>query len=482
MNERNARMAVAAIFFLYVLYIRVYDIADTFLMLGEQARDWTIALAGITELPLTGAPSTAGGRGFGPVYYWILWLGRHLVGPFTDYLPHAGGLTVALLQSIADTWLLIALWRRAGPYLSLAMCLTIASAPFDIAISSVIWNPPVAAALIKMATAMALQLGEAPPRWKIAVTVALAWFAVQAHLSAIFVAAPLIAALILRPLLPTHVATDLQVGRSPDEPQIDEPKGSSPRERLKRERLKRERLKRAAMAAGLIAGVILTLQIPYFIAIARNPAAPMGPTNAINTLTNPAAFRLDRSYNSIVNGTGEVLTRQFGAWDFRIPALVAAIIVLIKWRRDVILLALSIGGIAGATVLFATWTRGYDSYWFLTLTSAVVLTFGMALAAIPHRRALMWTGVAVFAAIIILQPSRITQSKVFFKYPAYRTMRIASYDLAARYPVLRDIRMNFDGVHPTMDKYIMYRILGGRIDPSAPQQAYVNGDGSVRIE
>jgi hypothetical protein len=445
MNERNARMAVAAIFFLYVLYIRVYDIADTFLMLGEQTRDWTIALGGITELPLTGAPSTAGGRGFGPVYYWILWLGRHLFGPFTDFLPHAGGLTVALLQSIADTWLLIALWRRVGPFLSLAMCLTIASAPFDIAISSVIWNPPVAAALIKMATAMALQLGEAPPRWKIAVTVALAWFAVQAHLSAIFVAAPLIAALAVRPML-------------------------------------QKKWRDPALTAALAAVVVLVLQVPYFIAIARNPAAPMGPTNAINTLTNPAAFRLDRSYNSIVNGTGEVLMRRLDAWDVRIPALVAAIIVLIKWRRDVILLAVSIGGLAGATVLFATWTRGYDSYWFLTLTTALVLTFGMALAAIPHRRALMWTGVTMFAAIVVLQPSRITQSKVFFKYPAYRTMRIASYELAARYPVLRDIRMNFDGVHPTMDKYIIYRILGGRIDPSAPQQAYVNGDGSVRIE
>ena len=190
MRQRYARTAVATVFFTYVLYIRVYDIADTFLMLGEQTRDWTIALGGITELPLTGAPSTAGGRGFGPVYYWILWLGRNLVGPFTDFLPHAGGMTVALLQSSADTWLLVALWRRVGPFLALAMCLTIASAPFDIAISSVIWNPPVAAALIKMATAMALDLGDTPPRWKIAATAALAWFAVQAHLSAIFVAAP----------------------------------------------------------------------------------------------------------------------------------------------------------------------------------------------------------------------------------------------------------------------------------------------------
>jgi hypothetical protein len=442
MNERNARVAVGAIFFLYVLYIRVYDIADTFLMLGEQTRDWTIALGGITELPLTGAPSTAGGRGFGPVYYWILWLGRHLVGPFTDYLPHAGGLTVALLQSAADTWLLVALWRRVGPFLSLAMCLTIASAPFDIAISSVIWNPPVAAALIKMATAMALQLGERPARWKIAVTAALAWCAVQAHLSAIFVAAPLLVAL---------VATDLQV---------------------------RGMLRNLA----LIAGVILLLQIPYIVSAIRNPSAQMGPTNAINTLTNTAAFRLDRSYNSIVNGTGELLARQFDAWNFQIPTLVAAIIVLIKWRRDVMLLAVSVGGIAGATVLFATWTRGYDSYWFLTLSTAMVLTFGMAIAAIPHRPALGWIGVALLTAMLALQPSRIDQSKAFFKYPVYRTMRIASYELAARYPVLRDIRMNADGVHQTMDKYIIYKILGGRIDPSAPQQAYVNGDGSVRIE
>ena len=64
-----------------------------------------------------------------------------------DNLPHAGGVTVALLQSIADAWLFIALSRRVHWALALAMCLLIASAPFDIAISSVIWNPPVSAAL-----------------------------------------------------------------------------------------------------------------------------------------------------------------------------------------------------------------------------------------------------------------------------------------------------------------------------------------------
>jgi hypothetical protein len=445
MPERVARVAIAAVFFSYVLSIRVYDIADTFLMLGEQTRDWAIALGGITELPLTGAPSTAGGRGFGPVYYWLLWLGRSLVGPFADFLPHAGGITVALLQSIADTWLLIVLWRRVGALLALAMCLVIASAPFDIAISSVIWNPPVAAALIKMATAMALGLGDAPPRWKIVVTAVLAWCAVQAHLSAIFVAAPLLASLVAQALITKH-------------------------------------WRESAKLAAFVAGVVLVLQIPYFIAIARDPAAPMGPATAINNITNANSFRLDRSYTAIVNGAGELLVRQSDSWRFQFPTLVAVLVVVMRRHRDIVLLSTSIGGIAGATILFATWTRGYDSYWFLTLTTAMVLTYGFAIAAIPSRMAIHAVGGVVLAFILFLQPSRIDQSKVFFKYPPYRTMRVASYELAARAPVLRDIRVNFDGAHPTMDKYFIYRILGGRIDPSAPQQAYVNGDGSVRIE
>jgi len=345
----------------------------------------------------------------------------------------------------------------------LAMCLVIASAPFDIAISSVIWNPPVAAALIKMATASALQLDAASPRWRVVLTAALAWFAVQAHLSAIFVGGPLLLALAARELI---------VNRSPRVFEHDHTGTST----------FRDRLKQAGLTAGVIAAVVVILQIPYLMQIARDPAAPMGPTSAISNIANAESFRLDRSYNSIVNGVGELLARQFDNWDFRIPAAIAALIVLITWRRDVVLLAVSIGGIVGATVLFATWTRGYDSYWFLTLSTALVLTFGMAVAAIPYRPAIQVIAALLLAGVAMAQPARVEQSKTFFKYPPYRTMRIASYELAARHPVLRDIRVNFDGVHPTMDKYIMYTILGGRIDKAAPQQAYVNGDGSVRVE
>jgi hypothetical protein len=165
-----------------------------------------------------------------------------------------------------------------------------------------------------------------------------------------------------------------------------------------------------------------------------------------------------------------------------VPTLVAGLIVLTAWRRDLMVLAASIGGIAGGAILFATWTRGYDSYWFLTLTPALVLTFGLAVAAIPYRPAVHAIGGVLLAGMMFLQPARVDQSTVFFKYPPYRTMRIASYELAAREPALRDIRVNFEGAHPTMDKYFIYTILGGRIDPSAPKRAFVNADGSVRIE
>ena len=447
MNERYARMALAAVFFFYVLLIRTYDVASTFLMLGEQTRDWSIALGGLLDLPLTGAPSTAGGRGFGPVYYWILWLGRHLVGPFTDNLPHAGGITVALLQSIADTWLLVVLWRRVHIALALAMGLLIASAPFDVAISSVIWNPPIAAALVKMATAMALTLGETPARWTIAVTAMLAWMSVQAHSSGIFVAAPLLAALVLRPL----------VERAPN--------------------ARRTIVERLVV----IAGVILVLQIPYLLALIRQPDAPLGPTAALANMANVSAFRIDRSFGTVVNITGELIVRQMDAWPFfQIPTLVAAAVVLVRWRRDLMLVGVSVGSIAAATALFATWTRSYDSYWFLTLTTAMTLTFGLAIAAIPSRAAIKWTSVALLAGTIAWLPYRLQQSTVFFKYPQYRAMRIASRELAARAPVLRDIRVTFE-VHPTMDKYFMYKILGGRMDPAAPQTALVNADGTVDI-
>ncbi len=444
MKTPRLHFVLAAALFAYVLTIRTYDLANSFLMLGEQTRDWAIALGPWSDLPLTGAPSTAGGRGFGPAYYWLLWIGRLIVGPFTSNLPHAGGIWIALLQSAADTCLLLALARRVHVTLALAICLLIASAPFDISISGVIWNPPVSAALIKLATALALTLGEMPAAWRIAATAGVAWLAVQAHLSAIFLAAPLLATLVAQPAISRQ-------------------------------------WRRAASIAITIAVVIVVLQIPYFIVRINEPDSAAGPTTALNQMAQAQSLELANSYRSVVNATGDLLVRGHDTWRFQWPFLAVAIVVLVRWRRELPLLAVTVGPVAGATILFSTWTRSYDSYWFLTATTGMALTFGLALAAYARPAAVQWIGVVLLAAVIAWQPARLAASKEFFSYPQYRTMRIGSIELARTAPVLRDIRVAFEGVHPTMDKYFMYRILGGRIEPGAPI-AFVGEGGHVRVE
>jgi hypothetical protein len=460
MTERFARTALAIALFVYVLAMRTYDVATTFLMLGEQARDWTIALSGLTDLPLVGAPSTAGGRGFGPAYYYLLWLGRVTIGPFMDNLPHAGGVTVALLQSIADAWLFLALSRRIPWALALATSLLIASGPFDIAISSVIWNPPVSEALIKMAIATALTLNMASPAWHAALAAALAWSAVQAHLSAIFVAAPLLLGVALQPLLAHRrltIAHDTAAGQA------------------------RIGIRQSLQAAALIAVTIIVLQVPFFVSLAAEPDAPAGPTSAIANLTSGQSWRPMAALDTVTGVTGNLFLPMPDAFKFWIAFAVAALIVVAVYRRDPIYIGASVGAILTATIVFSTWTRGYDRYWFLTMTPALALTLLGPIAAIPYRKATVAIGLALVVWFASWQPARIAASEAFFEYPQYETMVRGSREIVLRAPVVRDIKVTFD-VHPTMDRHFVYTILGGRIDSTALYTAVINSDGSVSLE
>jgi hypothetical protein len=447
MIERYARTAAAALLFVYVLWIRTYDVSSTFLMLGEQTRDWMVALGSIADLPLTGAPSTAGGRGLGPVYYWLLWIGRVAIGPFMDNLPHAGGVIVALLQSSADVFLFTALSRRVHWAFALAMCLLVASAPFDIAISQVIWNPPVSAALVKSAMATALLLTPASPRWQVMLAAMFAWMAIQAHLSAAFVAVPLLAA------LPFHSIVERTAN------------------------LRRTIVERTAA----IVITVLVLQIPFIVSMFREPSAPAGPTAAIAGLVNPKVVRPWFAFDSVSGITGNLVMPLSDSGAFAIPVLIASLIVVIAYRRDLVLVAMTAGSFAMATLLFTTSTRNFDGYWFITLTTALTMTFGMAVAAIPSKTSVKWIGFALLLIVAWRQPARIEDSKRFFKYPQYGTMLHASRDLVRRAPVVRDITVTFE-VHPTMERTFIYTILGGRIDPAALYTAIVDADGSVRLE
>jgi hypothetical protein len=440
----RARIAVAALFFAYVLFIRIYDVTSTFLMLGDQIRDWTIALGSWRDLPLTGPPSVAGGRTLGPVYYWVLWAGRHVVGPFTNNLPHAGGIIVALLQTAADTWLLLVLMTRLPVTLALATSLLVASAPFDVGLSATIWNPPVAAALAKMAMALVLTLGKDPAWWRLGLTAAISWLAVQAHSTGAFVGVPIIAALVAMPLV-------------------------------------QRQWRRAGLVAALAVTVIAVLQLPYLIAQLRAPEQSLAPTMVIESFTGASSVDVGKSYAAVTDITGGLLARQLDTWALRWPTLVVIAVILVRWRKDPALVAISVGCLATAVALFSTWTRPYDSYWFMTLTTSLALAYALVIAALPWPRVVLGIGAVLLAAIVWQQPARVEQSRLTFKFPEYRAMLVGSRALAAQAPVLRDIRITFP-VHPSMSKYFIYEILGGRIDRAAAQTAFIEPDGRVRLE
>jgi len=270
-----------------------------------------------------------------------------------------------------------------------------------------------------------------------------AWLAIQTHSTGAFVGVPIMVALLAMPMVDRDWRRALQV---------------------------------AAMLILVVAG----LQVPYFVAMIRDAGTPLAPTVVIDSFTQ-ASVDVIKSFVMVTDTTGDLLVRQSETWQFRWPTLLAMLIVVWRWRRDIPLVAVSVGGLLTAVLLFSTWTRPYDSYWFLTLTTSMALTFALCLAALPWPRAVQGVGLALLVAVLALQPTRIEQSKATFKYPEYRAMLLGSRSLAAQAPVLRDIRVTF-AVHPSMDKYFMYKILGGRMDRAAPHTAFIEADGTVRVE
>ena len=147
----------AAALFLFAFVIRVRGLESHFWLLGDQIRDWGIALRPFHELPLVGPATHVGGYTIGPAYYWIMWAVRVLVGPWFDNLPHAGGYGQAAIESAADALLFVALWRRVqSPWVALAAAIVIVTSGFDVALSAIDWTPPIASALGKAAIALIL--------------------------------------------------------------------------------------------------------------------------------------------------------------------------------------------------------------------------------------------------------------------------------------------------------------------------------------
>lgn len=434
--------------FVYLAILRTRHISETFWLLGDQIRDWSIALGPMTSLPLVGPPTHVHGYTIGPAFYWILWCIRVVVGPFFQNLPHGGGIGQALLQSAVDGLLLTAVWKRTqSVWLGLTTVTLLATAPFDLALSAVIWNPIVGSILATAATALMLLDWHRGSLARTAVTAAIAWSAVHAYTGTIFVALGVFAALLIESCV-RRDWVDLQ------------------------------------RRAFVIAGTVAVLQVPYLIYQMTTGFGDSGMTAVTSSLarmsTGREPLRLAASARFHVEALTSIQAVAGSTATWAWILILCASSMAVRHRRDATLLTVALLPQATAILGYALWFGDLDSYYYLSLAPAAVLTVVLGTAAVIPRRAAHFAGIAFLAGALAIVPARARHAATLFRMPEYRALVAGSKEIIKRRQPMQSIRTEFD-LHPTSDPEFIFRILGGRIDRRAPWRAVIFPDGRVEF-
>jgi hypothetical protein len=435
-------LAIAA----YLLFARTRTVSETFWLLRDQIRDWQVAMGPWTALPLTGPQSTAGGSSLGPVYYWLLWIIRHAFGPWTDGLPHAGAYGIAVFQTAADLLLLDAIRRTTGStWLAVGAVIFAATASHDLAVTATIWNPAISVAFVKIALALMLLGRDRAEWWWMPVTTIPAWFAVQAHSAALFVAAPVIGSFMLREIAARRWLAAMQRLRT-------------------------------------VAEVILILQIPFIYNAIAGPAGEVGPTRVIGSamaiVRNPASARLFESSSALVSATGSILMKPWASsWWWPLLLLIAVSGSIVRSRRDIVGLSATLLPLLAAILGFSLWRGGYDEYWYLPLVPCAALTVAFGVTGCRGGIAAI-----VFTLLVIgIQPARLAHSLTWYRMPEYGPLSRGAREIRRRTADIRRIETTFP-VPPLMtDRDFLYRVVGGRITEDAEFDAVIDRDGHVRF-
>jgi hypothetical protein len=435
-------LPLAAVLLGYLLWFRTHGVSESFFLRGDQIRDWSLALRRFGDLPLSGVPSTAGGTTIGPIYYWGLWAIARLASPWTN-LPHAGGIGVAAAQSIADAVLFVALARRLrAAVLALTIVLAGATSGYDATLSSTIWNPPMAEALVKLAIAAVLWKREITLSQATAIVIT-SWCAVQCHTSAVVVAAPLILWTIAVPL-------------------------------------KDRQWKRCGQMAALVASVIVILQTPWLIDRLRFP--------------NPEESRITRSLQSVLAAPGRTVHVRESAnlvatsLQFLVGAphqlpyfntiLALCFALTVALVRDTGLLVASATPLAVAVLVFSLWQGRLDqAYWFLVLIPPAMITLFAWVQRILYKARIALAS-ALLLLVLAAQPGRAQMAWSFHRLPGYGAIVAGCETIVRESRRVRDVRLLFP-VPADTDTLWLFSLVGGALDAEASHVAYIDENGRV---
>jgi len=439
------RLAIALLAFALALAIRINGISQHFWLLGDQIRDWAIALRPFSQLPLVGPPTHVGGYTIGPAFYWILWILRVLFGPWFDNLPHAGGIGQAALQSAADALLLVAIWRRTGsPWIALATIVIAATAAFDVSLASLVWNPPMGAALAKLAMAAVLADWHRRSVVHVMATAAVAWSAVHAYTGAIFIVLGVFVAMLIDPF----VRGDRRL---------------------------------ALRNAAVIAVAVFLLQLPLIVFQLTKPRdAAMGAVSGSlsRVLSGESPPEILKSLTGYVEAV-QVIEFMPG----RLPGLgwlllISASLVTLCYRKDPALLSVSVLPQMAAIAGYSLFLDDLDAYYYLSLMPATVLTFVLAATAMPAARFARAAAIVTLVVALAFVPARLRNAATMFQMPQYRILVDASRRVRSFGQPMQQIRTDF-ALPPTSNAEFLFEVLGGTIDRRAPWVCVIRADGDV---
>jgi hypothetical protein len=133
----------------------------------------------------------------------------------------------------------------------------------------------------------------------------------------------------------------------------------------------------------------------------------------------------------------------------------------------------------GVAILgYAFWLGDLDSYYYLSLMPAAVLTVLLGATALVPKRRVQAVGMALFAGALAIAPARLEAAATMFKMPEYRALVVGSREIIKRKQPMRSIRTT-DKLPPTSNPEFLFRVLGGRIDRGAEWRAVILPDGRV---
>jgi hypothetical protein len=439
------RLVLASFVVVVAAILRTRDVSHHFWLMGDQIRDWAIALRPFSDLPLVGPPTHVDGYTIGPAFYWILWLIRVVAGPVFGVLPHVGGVGQAILLSLADGLLLLGVWRRTrSVWLALATVTLLVTEPFELSLAATIWNPVVGSLLARTAIALILLDWHRGSIMRTALIAAVAWCAVHAYTGAIFVTLAVFVALLVEPA----IARDW---------------GGVSRRAL------------------VIAVTVLALQIPWLIHQLATGFGDSGMTAVTGNLTDVvrgrAPVRLGQSAAAYVASLLTLQEAPGAAAMWSIVLIACTLALVIRRRADPALLAVTLLPQILTIAGYALWRDDFKTYFYLSLATPAVLTLVLGSAAWLSGRAATVAAAALCVGAVAIGPAHV-RAATQARFPEYGALASGATQIAARHEPMEGIDADF-ALPPTCNAEFLYLVLGGQLDPHAAWRAVIHRDGTV---